>query len=149
MKMNDQTKVIVACTIALISVDIAVRGGWISHQPPMSSCTDCAGTVTARELRLVDADGNLKAHMYTDESGDPGLILYDRDGLRRAQLDTFDQIPSLILNGPDERHSAYFGMDEAGKSFLTMYGENGEQIVSMDATGTQPALWTNTASLFK
>jgi hypothetical protein len=147
--MNSQTKIIVACTLALISVDIGVRGGWLSRHSQNLSCTDCAGSggITVRELRLVDSEGNLKAHMYTDQSGDPGLVLYDQTGAQRAQLDTFNQVPSLILNAPDERRSVYFGMDYNGQSVMTMYGENGTPVASMDASGSQPVFWTNPSSL--
>ena len=149
MKLNSQTKVIVLTALALATVDVAVRGGWLSRQPQNLACTECAGVVTAREFRLLDNNGNLRAHLYTDNSGEPGLVLYDRTGARRAQFDTFDSVPSVILNAPDERHSAYFGMDESGKSLLSMYGESGEQLASMDATGTQPVFWTNGDSIFK
>ena len=146
--MNSQTKVIVLTALALATVDIGVRGGWFARTPPVLTCSESAGVVTAREFRLVDASGNLRAHLYTDESGEPGLVLYDRTGARRAQFDTFDSVPSVILNAPDERHSAYFGMDRQGQSVLSMYDENGAQMAAMDTTGTQPVFWTNSDSIF-
>ena len=99
--------------------------------------------VTAREFRLVDRDGNLKAHIYTDENGEPGMVLYDRNGTNRAQFDTFQSVPSVILNSPDGGRSTYFGMDENGRSILNMYGNHGEELASMDVTGSQPVFYTN------
>ena len=147
MKMNSQTRIIVFTAVALTAVDLAVRGFLaqrtatpVAFSYPAMQASD---VVTAREFRLVDKDGNLRAHVYTDENGEPGMVLYDRNGTNRAQFDTFQSVPSVILNGPDGGRSTYFGMDENGRSILNMYGNHGEELASMDVTGSQPVFYTN------
>jgi hypothetical protein len=148
MKMNSQTRIIVFTAVALTAVDLAVRG-FLAQRTAAPVAVTCpvmqasGDVVTAREFRLVDQDGNPKAHIYTDENGEPGMVLYDRSGTNRAQLDTFQSVPSLILNSPDGGRSTYFGMDENGRSILNMYGNHGEELASMDVTGSQPVFYTN------
>src|SRR5690242_161431 len=119
MKMNSQTRIIVFTAVALTAVDLAVRGFLAQHVAPVAfTCPamQSSDVVTAREFRLVDKDGNLRAHVYTDENGEPGMVLYDRNGTNRAQFDTFQSVPSVILNSPEGGRSTYFGMDENGRS---------------------------------
>jgi len=147
MKMNSQTRIIVFTAVALTAVDLAVRGFLAQRAAPVaftySALQTSSDVVTAREFRLVDKDGNLRAHVYTDENGEPGMVLYDRNGTNRAQFDTFQSVPSMILNSPDGGRSTYFGMDENGRSILNMYGNHGEELASMDVTGSQPVFYTN------
>jgi hypothetical protein len=135
MRMNSQTRIIVFTAIALTAVDLAVRG-LIAQRTHVYHVTRGGGdVVTAREFRLVDDNGNLRAHMYTDERGEPGLVLYDRTGTRRAQFDTFDSVPSVILCAPDGAWSSYYGMDQNGLGIFDMFGPSGETRASMDVTG--------------
>lgn len=138
MRMNEQTRIIVLTAVALTAVDLTVRGIFFRRSMPVTSVAQQAGdVVTAREFRLVDNDGNLKAHVYTDENGEPGIVLYDRNGTRRAQLDTFQQVPSLLLFNPEGAWSSYFGMDEKGLGILDMYDQSGSRpAASMSVSGT-------------
>jgi hypothetical protein len=152
MKMNSQTRIIVFTAVALTAVDLAVRGFLAQRAAPVAftyaALQTSSDVVTAREFRLVDKDGNLRAHVYTDENGEPGMVLYDRNGTNRAQFDTFQSVPSVILNSPDGGRSTYFGMDENGRSILNMYGSHGEELASMDVTGSQPVFYTNMSNGF-
>lgn len=121
-RMNDQTKIIVFTAVALVGVDLAVR----AMMMPRAVQVQTGDVVTAREFRLVDDNGNLRAHLYTDGNSEPGLIMYDREGRRRAQLDSFETIPSLILYNEQGERSTYYGMDFQGRSILNMYGESGD-----------------------
>jgi hypothetical protein len=122
-KMTEQTKIIVCTAVALVGVDLAVR----ALMMPKTATVRSGDVVTAREFRLVDADGNVRLHMYTDGAREPGIVLYDRAGRKRAQLDTFETIPSLILFNENEGRSTYYGMDYQGRSVLHMYDENADQ----------------------
>lgn len=102
--MNAQTRIIVATAAALAAIDIAVR----LLLPTGAS----GGVVSAREIRLVDALGRSRAVLKVDASGEPGLLMYDRNGSQRLQLDTFQHVPSLILNDENEDRRVYFGMDD-------------------------------------
>ena len=102
--MNAQTRIIVATAAVLAAIDIAVR---------LLLPTGVNGTVvSAREFRLVDGMGRAKAVLKVDPSGEPGLLMFDRNGTERLQLDTFQHVPSLILNDESENRRVYFGMDE-------------------------------------
>jgi hypothetical protein len=135
-RMNDQTKIIVCTAVALVGVDLAVR----ALMTPRAVHVQTGDVVTAREFRLVDESGNLRAHMYTDGNSEPGLIMYDREGRRRAQLDSFETVPSLILYNPNGERSTYYGMDFQGRSILNMYGDHGDNqspVVTMSASDEQ------------
>ncbi|GAB4467753.1 MAG: hypothetical protein OHK0029_39780 [Armatimonadaceae bacterium] len=122
-KMNDQTKIIVCTAVALVGIDLMVR----ALMPPKVVYIGAnPDSVTTHELRLTDKQGNLRAHLYTDSQGEPGLVLYDRAGRTRAQLDTWEAVPSLILFNPNGQRSTYFGMGFDGKAILNMYGERGD-----------------------
>lgn len=120
-KLNFQTKVIVATAIALTAVDLAARAFLTQRTVYVRS----GDVVTAREFRLVDESGSLRAHLYTDENSEPGLVLYDREGTRRAQFDTFEQIPSVMLFQPDGVQSSYYGMDTQGRGIFSLYDSTG------------------------
>ena len=134
VKMNSQTKIIVFTAVALTMVDLTAR----YFMTPRVVVANTSDVITAREIRLVDDNGNLRAHLYTDENTEPGFLLYDRNGVNRAQLDTFQNIPSLILSRPDGQRSTYYGMDTEGRSIFDMYGDNGEDLASIDVTGRKP-----------
>lgn len=102
--MNAQTRIIVATAAVLAAIDIAVR--------LLLPTGGNGGVVSAREFRLVDGMGRAKAVLKVDPSGEPGLLMYDRNGAERLQLDTFQHVPSLILNDESENRRVYFGMDE-------------------------------------
>lgn len=121
-KMTEQTKIIVCTAVALVGVDLAVR----ALMMPKTVHVRTGDVVTAREFRLVDESGAVRLHMYTDGNSEPGIVLYDRAGRKRAQLDTFETIPSLILFNEREQRSTYYGMDFQGRSLLHMYGENND-----------------------
>ena len=90
--MNTQTRIIVATAILLVAIDLAVR----AFLPVRG------GVVSAREIQLVDRLGRPRAVLTTDAKGEPGLLMYDAAGRRRLQLDTFQNVPSLILNDENE-----------------------------------------------
>ena len=128
-RMNDQTRIIVATAVALTVVDLGVRSLFLNRTPAQAN----AGVIVAREIKLVDDQGNLRAHMYTDENSEPGMVMYDRANTQRLQIDTWEQVPSLILNRPDGERSTYYGMDSNGLAQFSMYGMDGGSRVSMDA----------------
>jgi hypothetical protein len=136
MKMTGQTRVIIATAMALAAVDIAVR----LHQPSPVVLNGNSDVVSAREFRLVDSNGNTRITMTMDENDEPGIRLFDRNGQVRAQLDTWQSTPSLILNGPDGSRRVYFGMDEQGGGMLDMMNPDGAEMMSMEATDGMPKL---------
>lgn len=127
VKMNSQTKIIVFTAVALTAVDLSVRSWMMQRVAPVNTQ---AGVITAREIRLVDNNGNLRADMTTDENSEAGLIMYDRNGVNRLQLDTWDNIPSLILNRADGLRSTYYGMDTDGRLQFVDYSNSREMLFS-------------------
>jgi hypothetical protein len=143
MRMNSQTRIIVFTAIALTAVDLAARSLIAQRTQVFHVNRNGGEVVTAKEFRLVDNDGNLRAHLFTDENNEPGLVLYDRNGTKRAQLDTFDAVPSLILLSPEGLWSSYFGMDRQGLGVLDMFGPNGSNdlpLTSMSASGQRATM---------
>ena len=138
MKSRTQFLIIGLTAVALLTIDVALR--------TMQLRGGMSGTVvTAREFRLVDHDGNRRAVMSTDENGEPAILLYDQTGSLRAQLDTMQSTPSLILFGPNrEQRRVYFGMDDEGDGILEMYGLSGETKALMTSTGGQGRITTDT-----
>lgn len=113
VQMTSQTKIIVATAFALAIVDIAVRvllptQTVVIHEG--SSATP--DVLTVRQLRVVDDNGTVKAELKVNSSGDPGLMMWDNTGVQRLQLDTFRQVPSLILMDEQGSRRVYFGMDQ-------------------------------------
>ena len=115
-RMNGQTKIIVATACCLALVDIAVR--LCAPNPGANNCGTCPalgvgsdGVMTARAVRLVDNDGNVRGLWNTDDNGEPALWMYDRNGATRIELDTTENTPSLSLHDNDGNRRVYFGMD--------------------------------------
>lgn len=111
VRMTDQTKIIVATAIALVIVDIAVRLLLPTRTVVIRESARVSDVLTVRQLRLVDAEGNLKAQLKVNSEGEPGLLMWDSTGVERLQLDTFRQVPSLILLDENQNRRVYFGMD--------------------------------------
>lgn len=110
-RMTTQTKIIVATAAALAVVDIAVRAFLPARTVVIREANTNADVLTVRQLRIVDERGEVKMDLKVNRSGDPGLLMFDRTGTERLQLDTFQAIPSLILMDQDENRRVYFGMD--------------------------------------
>lgn len=121
MPMNTQTRMIVCTAFALAVVDIAVRGAALRQCGP---ATNVNGVVTAREFRLVDNNGTVKAMISVDHNGNPGMVMTDSSGSRRLQLDTYQDVPSLMLFGPNGERRSYYGMNPDGSSLVQMMDEN-------------------------
>lgn len=112
VRMNPQTKIIVATAAVLVAIDIAVRllipARMVVVQQASPVISD---VVTARQLRIVDDSGNAKVVIKLDSNNEPGMQMFDHDGNERLQLDTWRETPSLILMDRNEQQRVYFGMD--------------------------------------
>ncbi len=135
MKLTGQTRVIVFTAMALVAVDIAVR----VNQRPMLNAPS-GDTVVAKEFRLVDDNGNTRIRMSIDGDNEPGIELFDRNGLVRAQLDTWENTPSLILNGPNGDQRVYFGMNGKDTGLLTIDNGANRPAISIDASSQMPRI---------
>lgn len=139
MPMNSQTRILVCTAFALAAVDIAVRGAGL-FQNRYSGRHHDHRVVTAQEFRLTDKSGNTRATLGVDDEGNTGFLLYDRSGTVRAKLDTFDDVPSLILCDPRGEHRVYVGMEQDGSGLVQMYGENGNTITELDTSEGRPTM---------
>lgn len=139
VKMNSQTKIIVFTAVALTAVDLSARYWMMRTMTP----TAPAGVVTAREIRLVDNNGNLRAQMTTDENSEAGLVMFDRNNVKRLQLDTWDNIPSLILHRDNGQRATYYGMEPDGQAHLDMLGDHNNVLATMGTVGGSPTVFTN------
>lgn len=121
-RMTTQTKIIVATAAALAVVDIAVRAFLPARTIIIHEGNSNANVLTVQQLRIVDNAGNVKMNMKVNSNGDPGLLMFDSTGTERLQLDTFQNIPSLILMDQDENRRVYFGMQgDSGDALQTNY----------------------------
>lgn len=143
-RMTGQTKIIVATACCLALVDIAVRV--LLPSPPsggVSGCSTCPalsggdGVVTARAIRLVDNNGNVRGLWNTDQNGEPALWMYDRNGATRIELDSTENTPSLSLHDTDGNRRVYFGMNrEDGSGLYLMKQSDGQTVTfSLDGSG--------------
>lgn len=120
-RMTTQTKIIVATAAVLAVVDIAVRAFLPARTvvireaapAPVMMTGQSADVLTVRQLRIVDESGNVKIDMKVNSNSDPGILMFDNSGTERLQIDTFQGIPSLILNDEQENRRVYFGMDSS------------------------------------
>lgn len=125
-RMTTQTKIIVATAAVLAIVDIAVRAFLpartivIRESAPAPSSVS-ADVLTVRQLRVVDHAGNVKVELKVNSDSQPGLLMFDSNGVERLQLDTFQGIPSLILNDEQENRRVYFGMGDSGEGSYQVY----------------------------
>jgi len=134
MRMNSQTRIIVATAFALAAVDIAVR---VATAPRNHS----SNVVTAREFRLTDDRGNVRMTIKTDANGEPGMRMYDQTGTPRLQIDTWQNTPSMILMDREGQRRVYYGMENAdGSGLLTMMGPDGRDLLRVDMTGDRPEM---------
>ncbi|MBU4272302.1 MAG: hypothetical protein KKE86_14320 [Planctomycetes bacterium] len=92
-------------TVALLVVLAVASGMAPAGDAPLE-------IVTAREFRLVDAQGRLRAKLVTDKEGS-GLVLADEKGQARASLAVKEEGPWLVL------------IDEKGKPAVTICDGNG------------------------
>ena len=119
-RMTTQTKIIVATAAVLAVVDIAVRAFLptrtvVVHEMAAPANTN-ASVLTVRQLQIVDESGQVKMDMKVNSQGNPGILMFDSSGTERLQLDTFQDIPSLILMDSNENRRVYFGMDSGSGS---------------------------------
>ena len=134
MKLNSQTRVIVGTAAALAVIDIAVRLIPFGHNTIITPTS--GNVVRAQQFSLVDQWGNERATLGLDANGEPGIKLFDRNGTMRAQLDTFENTPSLILCDRDGQRRSYYGMDnETGNSILEMMDANGQSLTNISVDG--------------
>ena len=130
-RMTTQTKIIVATAAVLAVVDIAVRAFLPARTVVIREANTNANVLTVRQLRIVDDSGEVKMDLKVNSNGDPGMLMFDSTGTERLQLDTFQNIPSLILLDQAENRRVYFGMDSgSGDGVYNTY--TSEDAVSHD-----------------
>ncbi|MBC7807437.1 MAG: hypothetical protein H7145_14960 [Akkermansiaceae bacterium] len=146
-RWSKETRIIIACAVLLAALDIYVR---FATAPKAVS----SSIVSTQELRLTDKQGNVRAVMSTDRDGEPGLMMYDKNGTVRLQLDAFETTPSLILMDENGERRAYYGMSSpTGDGELTfstadgstaaslMIHDNASSFSLMDGNGNSRASW--------
>ena len=146
-RWSKETRIIIACAVLLAALDIYVR---FATAPKAVS----SSVVSTQELRLTDRHGNVRAVMSTDRDGEPGFMMYDKNGVVRLQLDTFETTPSLILMDENGERRAYYGMSSpTGDGELTFTNPDGSNAASlmingnassfslMDGNGNSRASW--------
>jgi hypothetical protein len=132
-RWNAQTRIIVSCAVLLAALDIYVR---FATAPKNVN----SNIVTAQEFRLTDKQGNIRAVMKTDNTGEPGLMMYDKTGTLRLQLDSYQTTPSLILMDQNGERRAYYGMSsptgDGELSFMTPGGGNAASLMVNGGSAT-------------
>lgn len=111
-----------------------------------------AETVEARQLRVVDDAGNLRAHVGLDDAGRPLLQMFDADGASRMKLTLTDDGPGITLADTTGKTRAWLGFtkdavrvgfaDEQGTSrvFMGLMPEAGPVVRFYD--DHQNVVWT-------
>ncbi|MBC8143197.1 MAG: hypothetical protein H7Y38_17360 [Armatimonadetes bacterium] len=128
-QLSRETRIIIACAVSLAAIDIYVRFATAPKSVTSS-------VITAQEFRLSDKNGNIRAVMNTDANGEPGLVMFDRSGTPRLQLDSYETTPSLILMDENGAQRAYYGMSSpTGDGELTFSNANGSDTASLKISG--------------
>ena len=128
-RLNRDTRIIIACAVVLAGIDIYVR--FAAPAAPQNP-----SVVSAQEFRLTDKCGNVRAVMTTDAEGEPGLIMFDKTGTPRLQLDSYQTTPSLILMDERGEKRAYYGMTSpTGDGELTFSNQAGGTTASLKISG--------------
>lgn len=111
-----------------------------------------AETVEARQLRVTDDDGNVRAHVGLDASGRPLLQMFDEGGASRMKLMLTEDGPGVTLSDDAGKTRAWLGFtkdavrvafaDEQGNSrvFMGLMPEAGPVVRFYDEQ--QNVVWT-------
>ena len=139
---------------AVLMLTGGVLGGYASGK--ISSTAGAAvvqhpqRTITAQEIVLVDAKGDLRGTLGVNKDGDAGLSLFDHKGKLRTALEindteglalklldptgavrlslivSGDRIPALRLFDSQHRPRVLLGVDPEGEAALDFYSEEGK-----------------------
>ena len=118
-----------------------VVGGWVRDWcagGPASAQDTALEAVTAKEFRLVDREGELRAALFTAPDGRPGLSLLDEDGRQRVSLCLLEEgAAALGLFDAEGRLRAEVAVLADGVPTLNVRDSSGANraVLSMSAAG--------------
>jgi hypothetical protein len=125
-------------------------GGRISSTAGATIVQPPQRTMTAQEIVLVDAKGEMRGTLEVNKEGDAGLSLFDHQGKLRTKLEISDteglafklfdpmgvvrlsliinrdRIPALRLFDSQHRPRVLLGVDPEGEAALDFYSEEGK-----------------------
>ena len=127
-------------TIVLAGVAIvAVSGvaGW-PFQPSAGNEDRLYEVLHAEQFVLLDNDGNMRAELVT-HNGEPGLRLFDTEGITRAAIGMVEGEPRFVLADANGNPRAEL-RTHYGESGISLLDANGNTRAALATTDGSPAL---------
>ena len=99
--------VVIACATALLAQDRFPAKRPETDRPAAQPAQE--GTIRAEAFILTDAKGTERASLVTDGNGSVFLVMFDRNGRARADLQVNNYGPSLNFYDPNSKTRAVIG----------------------------------------
>ncbi len=100
--------------------------------------------VTARDVRLVDATGKVRAELTLAGDGDPALFFFDREGRNRMVLGLYSpaegELPFVVLNDTKQHAAGIFRLFGARETPVVVLKNEGQDrsIYGLNPSSTDP-----------
>jgi hypothetical protein len=114
--------------------------------PAFAATTHPQNVVSASRIRLIDADGKVRAELATSGDGGPALFFYDRAGRNRMVLGLYSpaegEAPSLVLNDAEQRAAGIFRLFGARDTPVVVLKNQGRDrsVYGLNPDSTDPFL---------
>jgi hypothetical protein len=132
-KMNGKKQ-----ALAFLSLFAALVGGMVLNQLVVGKAAiaqqeaEPHKVIVAEEFRVVNKEGKVLASLGTP-AGEPGIVLFNREGKIRAVLSlvSTEQTPILSLLDTDGKHRATVGMKANGEPYIALRNKESRVSISL------------------
>jgi hypothetical protein len=124
--------------LAFLSLLAALVGGMVVNQLVVGKAAfaqkeaESHKVIVAEEFRVVSKEGKVLASFGTP-AGEPGIVLFNREGQIRAVLSlaSTEQTPILSLLDNDGKHRATVAMKASGEPYFAMRDNESRMSISL------------------
>ena len=124
--------------LACLSLLAALVGGMVLNQLVVGKAAfaqkeaESHKIIVAEEFRVVSKEGKVLASFGTP-AGEPGIVLFNREGQIRAVLSlaSTEQTPILSLLDNDSKHRATVGMKASGEPYFALRDKESRVSISL------------------
>lgn len=136
--MNGKLFSLMGCVAIAAGTVGGVVGAWLVAPEPASAAARRTSGVETNELRLVDLDGNVRALMGLDSTGNPRLSFFDESGTIRVWTGiTPDGIAMVNLRDVEGNSRMFVQVDENSPLF-SMRDSNDVGRVYLQVSADEP-----------
>jgi hypothetical protein len=114
--------------------------------PAFAATTHPQDVVSASRIRLMGADGKVRAELATSGDGGPALFFYDSAGRNRMVLGLYSpaegEAPSVVLNDAEQRAAGIFRLFGARDTPVVVLKNQGRDrsVYGLNPASTDPFL---------